>query len=825
MFIKNLTLILLLTIPFLSFSQQAKLSGTVLKQDSVTVIAGASISLLSSSNNRIVRSQQSNEQGLFILNDVPVGTYTLRVSSLGHQTYSQSSLQIKGNEQLNLGKIILEEQGEKLSEIVVQGKLPDLQIGIDKKVFDVSQSLVSAGGSAQDVLANVPTLQLESDGSISLRGSTNVRILIDGKESAMAGSDINAFLQSLPGDAISKVEIMTNPSAKHDAAGQSGIVNIILKKNIRTGLNGSVNVSGGSYENAQTGVTLNYRPGKVNYFASYNFAKRNMVGEGYTDNTDFINGIVQSTSPRTRNEEESSRKGNNHTIRLGTDYYASEKTTLSLAGNLSIRDNNRTQDFNYFYWNLPGYGANGLRNSAQLEDDLGIDVQFDFKQGFKREGEEIMANISYGNDSEDGTNNFFQEYASNRPNLIRKNTTSEAGTNWNFQLDYTLPFAEDHKFEAGYRSIIRRSEDTQFSMLDSIGGTLNPDYNVSNNFDMESLVHALYANYQRKLTDKFGMQFGLRAEQANLNSTYYGLNPANPSKTDGKLDYFRVYPSLFLSYDVGQGRGDKVQLSYTRRVERPRGWQVNPFIDMSNEQSYMQGNPNLMPQDIHAMELSFSKFYDTWNFVSSAYYRRSNDVAMPFIYPDSLISDIVGDRSNITYSKWENVADNNAMGFELISKVNLFKWWDVTANANLFYNQMNPKANFDVESVSNFNWNGNLNSNVKFTPTFSAQVRGDYRSGMRTLQGKMNPMMGMDVALKKDLFQNKANLTLNVRDVFNTRKFEMQNILPDRQVNFSHRWMKRMINLSFTYRFGIQEKGKKPREENMDMGDMGGQPY
>ena len=825
MYITRISIFFLFIAPFFAYSQQAQLSGTVYQQDSVTVFVGASVSLLSTENNRAVRSQQSGEQGKFLLNNVPKGTYTLQISALGYQTYSKADVKISGNETLNLGKIALVEQGEELAEILVQGKLPDLQIGIDKKVFDVSQSLVSVGGSAQDVLANVPTLQLQSDGSISLRGSTNVRILIDGKESAMAGSDINAFLQSLPGDAISKVEIMTNPSAKHDAEGQSGIVNIILKKNIRTGLNGSVNVSAGTYENAQAGVTLNYRPGKVNYFGSYNFSKRNMVGEGFTDNTDFINGMVQPTSPRTRNEEESTRKGDNHTIRLGTDYYATEKTTLSLAGNLSLRSNNRTQDFNYFYWNLPGYGATGFRNSKQLEDDLGIDVQFDFKHGFKREGEEIMANVSFGNDTEDGTNNFFQEYASGKANLNRRNTTSEAGRNWNFQLDYTLPLGEEHKFEAGYRSIIRNSEDTQFSLLDSIGGPLLPDYNVSNNFDMESLVHALYVNYQKKLTEKFGVQVGLRAEQANLNSTYYGLNPSNPTKTDGKLDYFRLYPSLFLSYDVGDGQSDKVQLSYTRRVERPRGWQVNPFIDMSNEQSYMQGNPNLMPQDIHALELGFSKFYDNWNFVSSVYYRRSNDVSQPFIYPDSLIADIVGDRSNITYSRWENVADNNAMGFELISKVNLFNWWDVTANANMFYNQMNPKAAFDVKPVSNFNWHGNLSTNLKMTPTFSAQIRGDYRSGMRSLQGKMDPMMGVDLALKKDLLNNKANLTLNVRDVFNSRKFEMSNILPDRQVNFSHRWMKRMVNLSFTYRFGIQDRSKKNREENMDMGDMGGQQF
>ena len=820
---------ILFFVPFILLAQKGTISGLVVQEKTSNPIASASVSILSPINQSQVKGQQTAEDGKFTITEVDPGTYTLQVTSVGYETYLQVKLEVAANQNIKLPTITLKEEGKQIEQVVVQGKLPDLQIGIDKKVFDVSQSLVSVGGSAQDLLANVPTLQVESDGAISLRGSSNVRILVDGKESAMAGSDINAFLQSLPADAIAKVEIMTNPSAKHDAEGQSGIVNIILKKNIRTGLNGSVTASGGSYDNYNAGITLNYRPGKLNYFGNYNFAHRKSVGGGFNDNVDYINGAIVDASPRTYSLDENNRKGLNHTIRLGADYYATEKTTFSIAGNLSLRDNDRRQNINYSYWNIPNFGASSFRNSNQLEDDLGIDLQFDFRQQFKREGEEILANISYGNDSEDGTNDFQQTYASGIKDLIRENTTAEKGINWNFQLDYVLPFSQDHKFEAGYRSILRNSDEEQFSMLmDTVSMQFKPDYKVSNNFDMQSGVHALYANYQKKLTEKFGAQIGLRAEQAYLTSTYYNLDPATPvdkRAVEGKLDYFRLYPSIFLSYDVGQGQGDKVQLSYTRRVERPRGWQVNPFLDISDEQNYRQGNPNLLPQDIHALELSFSKFYEKWNFVSSAYYRRVNDMSMPYIYPDSLISDIVGDRSNVTYSKWENVADNNSMGVELISKVNLFKWWDVTANANLFYMNMTPKAGFDARSTSNFNWHGNLTTNFKVLPTLSAQLRGDYRSGMKTLQGEMKDMYGLDLALKKELFNNKANLSFNVRDLFNTRKFEMENYLNDKKVHFSHRWMSRTFTLSFSYRFGIQDMGKKSKNREPEMEDMGGQQF
>lgn len=826
---KTHLLLILFLFPFILFAQKGIIRGSVYEQDGKTLAIGASVNLIPEASKGSNKGQQTNKAGSFAFDGLSAGNYRIQISFLGHETYNRGSIVLSNNQDLNVGKITLLEDGKKIEEVVVQGKVPDLRIGIDKKVFDVSQSTISIGGSAQELLGNVPTLQVESDGAISLRGSTSVRILVDGKESAMAGSDINAFLQSLPAEAIDKVEIITNPSARYDAEGQSGIVNIILKKNARIGLNGSVNASVGNYENANAGVTLNYRPGKVNYFGSYNFARRNSMGDGFNDNTEYINGQVTDLSPRTRSEDESSRLGYNHTVRLGSDYYINDKNSLSIAGNLSIRDNDRDRKINYQYWNIPQYGASSFRNAMQEEQDFGVDGQLDYKRTFNREGEELMANVSFGYDTEDGTNDFHQTYASGIADLRRQNTTSELGKNWNFQLDYTLPLGEDHKFEAGYRTILRYADESQYSeLLDSLTNQFAPDYSVTNDFDMNSAVHALYVNYQRKITSRLGAQVGLRAEQAYLNTSIYSFDkdaPAVPIRADGKLDYFRLYPSVFLSYAVGEAKTDKVQLSYSRRVQRPRGWQVNPFINMSDEQNFMQGNPNLLPEDIHAMELGFSKFYDKWNFVASAFYRHVNDQVQPVLYDPSMIADIVGDRTNVNYSKWENASDMDVVGFELISKVNLTNWWDVTGNLNLSSIKFNPKPGLGLNERESFSWNGNLTTNLKFTPTFSAQIRGDYRSGMKTMQGQMEAMKGIDVAVKKDILKKKGTLSLNARDVFNSRKFEMKNYLADRQMHFSHRWMRRMVTLSFSYRFGIQDLNKKEKREQNDMGDMEGQQF
>ncbi len=614
----------------------------------------------------------------------------------------------------------------------------------------------------------------------------------------------------VPCNSIERVEIITNPSSKYDAEGQSGIVNIVLKKDIKTGFNGAVNLSAGNNNNYSAGISLNYRDRKVNYFGNYNFNRRNMLGSGVRNNTYTNNSEVNNTS-------ESSRLGLNHSMKVGVDYYLDQKTTLGFSSNLSVRDNQRDQDLFYTYVNHPRYTGNSTRLSRQHEDDLGFDLNFDFKRELKRKGEEIVANISYGNDREDGTNDFDQTYTDlSMVPSARRNITSERGTVMNFQMDYVLPISEDSKLEAGYRSIVRNSSDSQFSnILDSAGQSFIPDYNISSDFDLTSSVHALYANYQNKLTDKISYQVGLRAEQAYLNSTYYSKDPANPGSTKGKLDYFRLYPTVFLTHAIGED-GDKIQASYSRRVNRPQGWQINPFMNVSDEMNYRQGNPNLLPEDIHSFELNYAKILDKWNLISTVYYRKTNDMIQPFIYE-------VNQETSVTYSRWENLTNASSFGLELIAKVDLSKKFDLMANFNLMHNKINGNENFQTTDQSGMTWNSNLTANYRVTPTFSAQVRGDYFAPRVMAQGKTIHMSGIDVALKKDVLNRKGSIMFNVRDLLDKRKFGANTNAGNVLSYFEHRWMKRMFTLSFSYRFGSQDLSKsKPREsQGQDMGGEG----
>jgi len=804
-------LLLVFLLPVVAFAQTGQIKAILIDSKTSKPISSASAALLDASNNSYVKGGQSVDQGFLLFSDIKPGKYNVRISYVGYETHTIEGVDVVVSKSKDLGRIGLNSIGELLEEVVVEGKVPAMQIGIDRKTFNVGESLVSAGGTATDVLANVPTLQVDQDGSVSLRGSSSVKILIDGRESALAGNDVTSLLQSLPANSIEKVEVITNPSSKYDAEGQTGIINIVLKKNIRTGLNGSVNTSAGSYDNYMAGITLNYRDRKFNYFGSYNFNKRNMVGSGKTDN------IFLSDTTRNYSESESSRKGNSHTVKAGFDYNMSDRTSLSFSGNLSVRDNKRIEDLDYRFYKLSQETGTSVRNSTQFEDDLGYEFNADFRHQFKRQGEELTANASYGRDKEDGTNGFLQNYTDGRRNTQRNNVTSEDGKNINLQLDYVLPFSESSKFEAGYRSQIRKSFDTQVSdtlIVDEIYGR---DYRVSNDFDFTSAVHAIYANYQNKLTDKIGYQIGLRGEQFELKSTYFSKDPdAVEKESKAKQNFFRLYPTLFLTYDVADN-GDKVQFSYSRRVQRARGWQVNPFLNVSDDLNYRQGNPNLKPEDVHSLELSFAKTFGKVNLISSAYFNHASEVIQPFVY------NIEDGR---TYSRWENMTSRNLSGFEFISKVNATKDFDFTFNLNLIHIKYNANPDYEIKERKDFAYNANLTANYRFTPTFSAQMRGEYNSSRVMAQGQMNAMKGVDVALKKDVFKKKASIMLNVRDLFNSRK--MNGVTETSQLisNFEHRWMKRMVTLSLSYRFGSQDliKSKKKETQTNEI-NGGGEEY
>lgn len=800
-----------------SFAQNAaRIEGTIIDANTKAVVDFASIGLLQQANSTYVLGAQSNLEGHFSLNAIAAGTYLLKITFVGYKDYIRESITLKNGQVLNLGTLLLvPEDAQVLNEVVIEAQGPTMKLGIDRKVFDVAQSVISAGGSATDLLSDIPSLSVDMDGSVSLRGTSGVQILIDGKPSAMAGGDITQVLQSMPANTIQSVEVITNPSSKYEADGQSGIINIVLKKNIRTGLNGMVNLSGGSYNNYNSGLNMNYRDKRVNYFGSYNYRRGNNIGDGYSLNENLFNNSI------TKNNSENTRKGDSHRLKFGLDYYLNDRNTLGISGGVRTRDNKNIENIFYTYENQPTLEGTSVRTSNRAQNSFGYELSLDFKREFARKGEELVANVSYGTDDEDGSQSFNQEF-SNANQLIDKrlNDEKEDEKNINIQLDYTLPFSEDSRFEAGYRSIIQYSKETQISdSFDPKNQTFVRDYDLTNAFDMEDIVHAVYSNYQNKITANLGFQLGLRLEQAYLNTEYISLDPSVAEMdrfTKGKLDYLRLYPSLFVTQKL---EGDQqLQASYTRRVRRPRGWQVNPFKDISDPMNIRMGNASLLPEDIHSFEVSYAKFWPKVTLTSSVYHRRVNDVI-------ENIRTSADDQTSATLSQWLNLSKREATGFEVISKVTFGRNIDATGNANFFYNKFQGSKEFGLAEVDGYNWDANLSSNVKISKDLSAQVKGNYNAPRLQAQGRTNASFVMDAGLKLDILDRKGSLMFNVRDLFNQRMWSGYTETEQFTQQFEHRWMRRSFMLSFNYRFGIQDfnnKGsRKDQQENDDGGDMG----
>lgn len=784
--------------------------GITIDEKTGNTLDFATVSLVNPTDAKILRSGQTDLNGKFTLENIKAGTYSLKISFVGYSNFSLNIVVTESNQVLDLGKLKLKKSSNSvLNEVIVTAKKDVIELGIDRKVFNTDQSIVSQGGNATDLLATVPSVQVDLDGNISLRGTSNVRVLIDGKPSTFGGGNITTILQSLPASAIERVELITNPSAKYDPEGQSGIINIVLKKNQKIGLNGNVAITAGRFDNFNSNSGLNYRDEKWNLSGNYSFRGGNRPGSGST-NTIFINPASQ-VAPFSYSNQLSNRNEKSHTIKLGVERYLSNATSIALSGNLSVGKEKDRDDLNQEFLDanqaLLDYGI-GYGN--QIEDNNGYDLNFDFSHKFKNPKKELVGNFSLGRGTEDETEDIIQSFFNNnggtstrRIATNRFNNVAENTKTYNMQLDYTLPISESTKFEMGYRSTLRYNQENQQSdTLLNNSTILDRDYTQSSLFELEDIVYAVYTNYQNQFTKNFGVQFGLRVEQAYLNTTVTGTDANNSSLVSyNPLDYLRIYPSLFLTQKFKND--NQLQLSYSRRVNRPRGFQTNPFPDRSDRYNIRVGNPNLRPEDIHSFELGYAKTWPLVTFTSSVYFRQVNDVVQN-------IRDNNPDEIGGTISRYYNLSKNQSVGLELISRADITKKLNLTGNLNFFQSYFSGGGSLGINDNSGFNWNGNLTSNLTLTKNLSAQASAFYMAPRILSQGKMLQMLSVDAGLKQDFSNKKASLSFNIRDIFNSRNF---GLITDNGIfvqDWSRRRAGRVYSFTLSYRFGNQlQDGKK----------------
>jgi outer membrane receptor protein involved in Fe transport len=814
--LKYIFLVSFFTITFNAGAQTATgtVSGKLVDATTNQVLDFASVSVTNKAD-KTTKGLQTDASGNFKISGLKDGVYLFKASFLGYLTYTRDTVQINASRKLiQLGTIKMRASKGVLKEVVVTAQKSTIKLSTDKKVFSVDQSLVSQGGSATDLLTNVPSVQVDVEGNVNLRGSNNVRVLINGKPSAISGGSVSDILQSIPASAIENIEVITNPSSKYDAEGQSGIINIVLKRNAQLGFNGSVSGTIGNQKTANASLNLSYQTAKVNLFGNYSYRKANRIGNGYTNRITYPG---RDTAIFQNQESDQTFKFNSHNIRTGIDINLDPKTVLTLSDNINIRDRDRLQN------GVTNTSSQNIlrqlttQNNFSGNSGTNFDLNADFSHRYKKQGQELTANIGYSTQNEDGDENLstlYDVYSPSRSTRnFRQNTyTDGKQRNLNFQADYTMPLGKDSKLEAGYRTTINRN-DNNFIADTLLNGTANQfvfDRTRSSHFIYNEQVHALYTNFQRQF-GKIGVQVGVRVEDAHIKTRLVD------SVQQYKQDYLRVYPSVFLSDKLTENQ--TLQLSYTRRVSRPRDRQLTPFLDRSDPLNYQQGNPNLRPEDTHSFELSYINYLNTLTLTSSLYYRLTNQNIQQVRTPLS---------SSIILTQFQNIASASNAGYELIAKITPSTKFDLTGNVNVYYRSIEGDPAYNIQSTSGYAFNGNLTANIKPVKKIGVQLRGDYQGKQVIAQGYSKALFGFDGGVRYDITK-VLNVSGNVRDIFNTRKFG--SIIDNTTASIPYtsesyrRFSFRTISFTVSYRFGNSgSEQKRQQKKNQDQDSGGGNP-
>ncbi len=800
---------------------KTKLSGRVLDTESEKPLESVNVQLYSMKDtNKLVKGIATSNDGTFVLEGFRPGMYQLKISYIGYNTAIKNNLAFTPAEpEINLGDVKLKIGSEMVTaEIEVTAERNMMEMGVDKKVFNVDKDINSQSGSVTDVLKNIPSVTVDSDGKISLRGSGNVRILLNGKPSGLLSSDPNAVLDQLPANTVERIEIINNPSAKYDPEGMAGIINIVLKKSAseNKGYNYNLNLNAGTGDRYSLATGLAYKMGKVSLYGNYSLRLFHMNFNRDNDRYNFLN----DSSYHLLSYSNSRNNMLGHIGTIGMDYDISKDAFLGLSLSYSNRDRNRSEKSDSKNFTLSGI-PNNFYNSANSDDEkeYGVDANVNFRQKFGKKFQELNASFQFSNSFERNTqflNTYYTDIYGNplSINPVRMNDyTNEKFDSYTLQADYTHPLKEDaentyklkSKFEVGFRSVIRRT--------DNYYRAENYDYNVNqfvedillrNNFRYNEQVHAVYGTFENSYK-KFGYQLGLRLEQSYTKSEQVE-NSANYEN-----NYFSFFPSLFLKQGITSTI--EAQLSFTRRINRPRLGFLNPFADRSDPQNIRMGNPYLKPEYINGVELGLVKYLSTFALTGSTFYRITTDVITRFATMDS---------SGISTYTFKNLSEAKSYGVELIGTGSLSKWWSVNASASYFRTELSGNINGELDN-SGYSWTAKMVSNMAIPNLFDVQLSYFYQGKNVSAQGYTDPMQSCDIAVKKDFLNKRMSIGFRISDIFNTQKFVIHSSTNTYAADMYHKRDSRMFFLTFNYKIGTDEKKQKrqkPREENQEQQEM-----
>jgi len=797
-----------------------------------------------------VAAMLTDKKGDFSIDKLPLfGNYNLTISSVGHQLYNEQvsfNLKMNGSDKsqmLNaidkdLGNIKLLPQAKELANVVITANKPLMQMSIDRKVFNVSQSITSVGGTAVDVMRNVPTLSVDIDGNVTLRNATP-QIFIDGRPTTLT-------LDEIPADEIESIEIITNPSAKFDASGGgAGILNIVMKKNKKPGYNGNLRIGADTRGGTNAGGNINIRQGKINFFASGNYFHFKSLGSNETERQDNINGIISNlyqTSKPTRNGR---MTGGN----LGFDYFIDNRNTLTLSGGLRKGVFGGDELLNILRDTTLGgitTETHGTSNSNSSFTWNNYNGKISFKHNFAKPNKYITADANYdysknSNDQDIASQYYNADNTPTAPLYDQKTIGNGTSNNVTIQTDYSNPVTDKIKVEAGLRAAIRNSNSDNLNyVMDPSSGKYESVVALNSNYKYSDNVYAGYLTFSQKINN-FTYQLGGRLE-----SSKYSGELVDSSEKFSNSYPLSFFPSVFLTQKINDKQD--IQLNYSRKINRPNFWQLIPYYDFSDPLNISVGNASLVPEFTNLFELSYDlNMRNGNNFIATAYYRKSTDLISRYQYWDKNPNPAFDD--SVFISSYVNANSSQAYGLEVTSLNKLASWWSLTTNINLYNSQINGSNLGSSVSNQKLSWFGKINSTFNLPARYTLQITGDYTSktilppgrggssgnhwgggDLSTANGYSLPIYGFDAALKKDFLKDKSlTVSLSMNDIFRTRITKIHSESNQSKNIYSVQDYQRQrdpqrVRLNLSWRFGKTDFSLFKRK-NMNMqGDQGDMP-
>ncbi|MCF7560046.1 TonB-dependent receptor [Sabulilitoribacter multivorans] len=815
--------------PTIPIDKNVTITGKVIDKDTQIPLEYATVAFFSKTENKIVDGGISDINGEFKIT-VKDGVYDISIEYISYKKVTLSDKNLTQDE--DLGNIFLEINYGELDAVEVIAERTTVEIKLDKKIYNIGKDLTTAGGTVSDALNNVPSVSVDIEGAISLRGNENVRILINGKPSALAGFGDTNVLSQLPAEAIERVEVITSPSARYDAEGTAGILNIILRQKETLGFNGSLNFTVGNPDNAGLSANINYRTEKFNLFSNIGFRYFDAPRNSFSDTRYFDrienNATVFPEYERIIEDEEVERLNRNYNASLGMEYFLSKKT--SLTGSIFYRygqDRDKSLN-NSDRFNNGSIVEKTLRAERQSEDGNNFQFALNYITKFDNKGHELTADIQLEKGNEEQLTFIDENY------LVTNQTNPEAFQQENviqdedekeslFQIDYVLPIGDNSRFEAGYRGNFENTiTDYTLEQEDISTNTFFVNDTISNIFDYTENVNAFYAQYGSKF-GQFSFLLGLRLENTQLKGkidsrlTDQELEESFgfPIDIDFDNNYLGLFPTLNLIYDLGKNSDseESITFGYNRRINRPRGWFINPFPSRSSRTNVFQGNPNLRPAFASAFDLGYLKRWDKLTLTTSVYYQYETD---SFERIQENTGNQTSDGIDIIRTVPVNLSTNKRTGAEFGILYNPEKWLRLNTSFNFFEFETDGEFNGVDYSAKNTSWFARISSKVTLPSKIDWQTNMFYRAARQDAQSENKGIFSIDLAFSKDIFNDNATISLNVRDLLNSNKRKSLTTTEFFSRDSESQWRQRQVNASFIYRFNQQKKQRERRENNGD---------